>query len=345
MFPSTESLLEEAPGIILGVWKGSKCVVNIEAVGERSIVTHKPMCKTLHVRIGSITKCFTSVVIFKLIENGYIGMDDYANLYLPEIPKDITIRQLGNMTSGLYNYTDSVEFRNKIDKNPSYSWSPEELLQIGLSGKSYFSPGKGWYYSNTNYIALGLIAEKVTGRSMESMYKEYIFDPLGLNDTYIPSGTDIRRPFSHGYMYGYNNPENGPEGVFRDVTEINPSYASFAGYIISTLEDLRKFSYPFSSGSLIGGNMKKLRDTTFIGTRFGQYGFGIAQVESSTQNGKDGWYGHNGTISGFQNVMYTSLCCKHTVIILTNLQRTLLGGEPASSISGKIIDIINEKCR
>jgi D-alanyl-D-alanine carboxypeptidase len=138
-------------------------------------------------RIGSVTKNFTAAIILKLYEQGKINLDDTMNKWFPEYPgyDTITIRWLLNHSSGIYNYTEnlwlgaqSVLWRHK-------KWNPDTLLNSIRNKKFYFIPGEGHHYSNTNYLILGLIIEKITGKPLSMAYREYIFEPEKLGGTFF----------------------------------------------------------------------------------------------------------------------------------------------------------------
>lgn len=334
-----EELDEDAPGVIMGIWRGNRRIV--EAIDYKDIMTLEPIREDMHMRIASITKTYTSTIILKLAADGFLSLNDYAYSRLSrdypwysQLPKNITIQQLGNMTSGLFNYTDDEYLLSQLDDNPDREWDNSELIAIALKHKPYFKPGQGWYYSNTNYVLLGLIAEHVTGKPMERLYSEIIFEPLELKNTFTPHSNGMPVPFSHGYMLGYSS-ERTPNNVIRDVTFTNPSYASFAGYLISNIEDMKTFIKPFALGTLIGNTMTQVRNKTFVNIGKGYYGFGVLKLAG-------GWLGHNGSMPGFQTAMYYQPELDMTVIVLTNLQTDSAGLGPADDIAKSIISAINK---
>ncbi|MCB0916812.1 MAG: beta-lactamase family protein, partial [Actinobacteria bacterium] len=141
-----------------------------------------------HVRIGSNTKTFTTSVILQLVDEGKIGLTDPVDDYWPGIPNgdEITIEQLLNMRSGLFNYTTTRKLNKSLDEDPDRVWEPRELLRMGISRPPYFPPGEGWAYSNTNTVLLGLIAEKIEGKPLGDIIEERLITPLGLANTSFP---------------------------------------------------------------------------------------------------------------------------------------------------------------
>src|SRR5262245_1939654 len=108
------------------------------------------------------------------------------------------------MRSGLYNYTDAPELSASLDRDPTRVWTPQEVLAIAFKRSPRFSPGTAYQYNNTNYMLLGLIAEKLDGKPLASSFQDRLFGPLGMEHTLLPANTSntLPDPYSHGYIYG-----------------------------------------------------------------------------------------------------------------------------------------------
>jgi D-alanyl-D-alanine carboxypeptidase len=156
-----QSQSPHTPGVAVGVRFPSGYVWN-RGFGLADLATGVPMPANDYMRVGSVTKTFTGTVLLQLVDEGLIGLDDPLSKYIvgdiPRVPNagQITIRMLGDMSSGLYDYLDSLEPNSdpaaKIWKTPFTSSIPRELVEIGLSRPPYFDPGQGWHYSNTNFV-------------------------------------------------------------------------------------------------------------------------------------------------------------------------------------------------
>src|SRR5581483_622324 len=135
--------------------------------GTRQLGGAQPVTLADHVRIGSNTKPMTGTVILQLVDEDALSLDDPVSKYRPDVPNgdQITITQLLNMRSGLYNYSESAEFNQALDDTPNRVWKPHDLLAIAFQQPPYFAPGTGYHYSNTNTVLLGLIIEQLTGDS------------------------------------------------------------------------------------------------------------------------------------------------------------------------------------
>src|SRR6266480_487306 len=173
----------------------------ITTLGTSDLATRAPMNVNSHMRIGSITKTFTATVILQLVDEGKLRLDDPVAKYLPQVPNgaNITIRELLNMTSGLFNYSNDQGFQQA---DPSRVWDPKELVAIAFRHRPYFAPGQGLHYTNTNYILLGMLIEQIPGMPVEKAFQQRIFTPLGMESSSFPplASSAIPDPHPHGYV-------------------------------------------------------------------------------------------------------------------------------------------------
>lgn len=240
-----------------------------QAFGTENLGGNTPITPDDHFRIGSNIKTFTGTLILQLVDEGKLGLDDPVSKYQPEVPngENITIRQLLNMSSALFSYTEDEDFNQTLDIEPQKVWEPRELVEIGFGHQPYFSPGDGFHYSNTNFVLLGMIIEQLTSQPLEQAFQERIFVPLGMSDSLLPERSSAATPDPHprGYMYQTNveslnsselqgeKAEQADEaaGEPNDVTYENPSWAWAAGGAISTLNDLRIWAKADATGELL----------------------------------------------------------------------------------------------
>ncbi|KJY34436.1 serine hydrolase domain-containing protein, partial [Streptomyces sp. NRRL S-495] len=179
-------------------------------------------------RIGSVTKAFVSTVVLQLVGEGRLRLDDPVERHLPGLVPNggaISVRQLLNHSSGLYDYAEDPRFFYQDEASlRDYAlgdrrwqdYRPEQLVAIGVAHPPYFAPGQGWKYSNTNYILAGLLIDKLTGHSWQSEVTRRIVRPLHLDDTVFPgSETGLRGPHVRAYA-------KLPEGP-ADITRLNPT--------------------------------------------------------------------------------------------------------------------------
>ncbi|WP_235488029.1 serine hydrolase domain-containing protein [Streptomyces roseoverticillatus] len=259
-------------------------------------------------RAGSLTKPFVATVLLQLAAEPEYGLsiDDTVDKWLPGVVRGsgndgrlITLRQLLQHTSGLYDYIKDDGFRAKFTGMEFFAHrydgaTPSELVRIGLAHRPLFAPGAGWSYSNTNYILAGLVIESVTGNTYASEVERRIITPLGLRGTTFP-GTSPSVPGPHGQHYStlYGD---GPGTRVYDVTDFNPSVSGASGEIISTARDLNVFMRSLVRGRLLPPAQQK---EMFAGRDIGDgrsYGLGI-RSQTLKACGVKVW-GHSSEIPG-----------------------------------------------
>lgn len=323
------------PGAIVGVKIPGEGEL-VVAKGKADIETGRDIDPGDMLRIGSVTKTFTITVLLRLVDEGRIGLDDALDGYFPEIPNsaDITIRQLANMTSGLFDYTQDKGLLETLSEDTGRKWTPKELLEAGISNDPYFPPGEGFHYSNTNYLILGMIVEQLTGNNLAKEIDTRIIKKLRLDETLFPSDRSIPGRHSHGYMFDVDGRQ------LKDVTVyLDPSFSWAAGAMISDLDDLETWARALATGELLSKDTQKQR-LTWVKGQVGnfpfEYGLGIARV--------NGFIGHGGDIPGYSCAEFYHPDRNATVVVLLNKDPN--GTEAAGlSLSKEISKIILEPPR
>jgi len=298
----------QSPGMTMGVWVPGKGAF-VKAKGLADISAKQKMKTDYKFRIGSLTKTFTATVVLQLVDEGKLSLDDPVSKFDPFAgSQNITIRQLLNMTSGLYNYTELEWLYNGFLKNRNKYYAPEYLLDSGLDHKPYFRPGKGFHYSNTNYILLGLIIEKVTGNRLQDEYENRIIKKLGLKNTYYPTENTIRGKYSHGYML--------EDEKLVDWTDQNISWGWAAGGLISNMYDMKEYIKAISDDGFLSPAMQQLRLIDWVAmsakAKDFEYGLGVFTYK--------GFVGHNGGLPGFINLAMYNPKTGATILFMLNTQ-------------------------
>ncbi|CAM2895610.1 serine hydrolase domain-containing protein [Prescottella defluvii] len=310
-----------------------------------------PVDTVEHIRIGSNTKTMTGTVILQLVQEGKIALTDPVSKFRPDVPNgdNITIEQLLDMRSGLFNYTETAELNEALDNDPQKQWKPDELLALAFSNPPYFPPGQGYHYSNTNIVLLGLIAESLDGKPLPQIFQSRLFGPLGLTGTSFPDTADntIPAPYSRGYVFGTNMdtltepalPEAmqaaAKDGTLQpnDVTDVNPSWAWAAGAGISTANDLVTWVQALVAGKLLGTDLQAQRLASVQPTApepgSAEYGWGIAKMGPM--------FGHTGELPGFNSFMGHDPVNKVTLVVWANLAPAANGQDPATTMAKEII--------
>ncbi|MET0817346.1 MAG: serine hydrolase domain-containing protein, partial [Solirubrobacteraceae bacterium] len=189
-----------APGAVVLVRRGTHTRRHVRGYADRE--TRRRMRASDRFRIGSLTKTFTATVVLQLAGEHKLSLDDSIEQWLPGLVpggERITVRQLLNHTSGLFNYTDDGQVLDGMLSDRLRAWSPRELVVIATAHPPAFAPGTRWAYSNTGYIVLGLIAEAVDGRPLATQLETRILTPLKLRHTSFDSESQIAGRYAHGY--------------------------------------------------------------------------------------------------------------------------------------------------
>ncbi|WP_280834897.1 serine hydrolase domain-containing protein [Mycolicibacterium frederiksbergense] len=302
------------------------------ALGVSDTATQQPMNLADHMRVGSITKSLTATVILQLAQEGRLGLDDPLALYFPGVNTNgATIRQALQLTSGIPDYT-SIQFLNALADHPHRVWTPEELIATVAGEPAMFPPGKGWYYSNTNYVMLGVIAERTTGQPLSRLITDRIFTPLAMTGCSIPEPADaaIPEPFSRGYQFGtdWDRPGSPPAPLpaLLDVTDANPSWGAGSGVALCTAADLTIWARALATGELLDPAMQAQRMTYVPASDpKAKYGLGVVDI--------NGLVGHNGQISGYMTQATRRASDGTLIVVLTNVTAGADNGEPATVLS------------
>ncbi|WP_380282590.1 serine hydrolase domain-containing protein [Kitasatospora purpeofusca] len=289
------------------VWKGAQGVGDFSTGAEPSA--------NGRFRIASVTKTFVATVVLQLVGEGRFGLDDSVESLLPgAVPGggSITVRQLLNHTSGLFDYTEDpaigVDHETWLREGRWRSWTPQQLLAVANSHPPYSAPGTGWRYANTNYLLAGMIVERVTGRDWRREVERRIIDRLGLTGTSMPvHATGIRGPHAHTYL----DLPGGPV----DVTEMEPSEMDAAGVGISTTADLGTFLQALLAGRLLPAPLLAEMLTVAPASGAAQYGLGIGRL--TTPCGEV-WGNNGSTGRGHNSALYGTLDGSRLVAVSTN---------------------------
>jgi len=251
------------------------------------------------VRIGSNTKTFVAVVVMQMVQEGKVGLDEPIETYLPGLIRGegidgskITVRQLLQHTSGLPEYTDTTPGRSDIFQIKDHYAQPRDLLDTALGKPAAFEPGTQWAYTNTNYVVLGMLVERVSQRPVGEQIDERIVKKLGLSHTYFPASGEekIRGTHPQGYHLSAG-------GKLEDITEMDPAWAWAAGAMVSTPSELNTFFQAVLDGRLLTqSSIDEMKKGVDIGSGGRVYGLGIVGTPLSC--GGTAW-GHGGDIEGY----------------------------------------------
>ncbi|HKO83125.1 MAG TPA: serine hydrolase domain-containing protein [Actinomycetota bacterium] len=293
--------------------------------GVAELGSRRPVPLDARFRIGSTTKTFVAAVVLQLVAEGRVSLDAPVERYLPGLirshgndGRSITVRELLQHTSGLPDDTADLPLLGEAFLRLRFHhYQPSQLLALALRHPPVATPGGAWSYSNTNYIVLGLLIERVTGHPYGSEIDRRILRPLRLTHTLVPGGSpEIPGPHAHGYL----PVDQGGQTRLVDITRMNPSWSWAGGEMISTTGDLNRFFAALLAGRLLPpAQLAQMTQSVaaigdwdqYPGAR---YGLGLEQIPLAC--GGVAW-GHGGDIHGYSTRAWSTLDGRQVTLSLT----------------------------
>jgi len=320
------------PGALLYVRQGDSSYTVTAGYADK--VTKTPMRATDVFPVGSTTKSYTAVLVMHLVAQGKIALDATVSRYLPGLLPDgnlITIRELLSHTSGLYDIADDPGFLAPyLQGNLGFAWTPEQLVGFATARPLLFTPGSRFSYSNTNYIVLGMLAERVGGEPYATLLHDDISAPLKLSHTSLPASNQPL-PDVHGYV-GLGAQGKSASATPIDSAALSPSFGWSAAGIRATAQDLADFYRGLFSGKLVpAAQVDAMENTQATG---GQYGLGIfptggngyvwgASTQAINTTCGRAW-GHGGNLPGYLVLPISSPDGSRQAVLLVNADPTLM---------------------
>lgn len=308
------------PGVLIGVWDGAGGSY-VHGFGFANLAKKQPLTAADHFRIGSNTKTFVVSVILQLADEGKLKLDDPISRFAigVKVPnaQNITIRQLCDMRSGLFEAFDTPQF-NRLKVTPQMVFNPRTVIGWAVAQKPYFPPGKGYHYSNTGYLILGLIIEAVTKDSVGAEIRKRLLVPFGLTHTSYPDTMAMPDPWAHGY--GLDAHKN-----WEDVSNTIPvSMMGAAGLMISDMADMKRWITLYVTGKTSKpATYKALMNCIPVA---GNTSFGLGLGCSAR------WYGYTGGLPGYNTGEYYFMPTGATVVAWVDVQN----GTPPPGVANTI---------
>jgi D-alanyl-D-alanine carboxypeptidase len=297
------------------------------ASGLADVATKTPVTPDTGFAIASVSKTFTSALILGLVDEGRLRLSDPAVSYLPplrlKLDRRITVAMLLNHTSGLADFFLNPRIDGPLQKRPTATWTVDQTLRY--VGKTLSPPGRAFHYSNTNYLLLGLIAERVSGLPYAELVRSRLLDPTGLASTWVQAAEGPRAPLAHGYRF-VGTKRTAPPIDLADGSGVAPfrsvvTAAAGAGAIASTSRDLATWGRALYGGKVLGptGTGALLAGfTPTAGYVPGVvYGYG---VQALVIDGRPS-LGHSGRLLGFRSAVRHFPLDGITVAVLINDSR------------------------
>jgi D-alanyl-D-alanine carboxypeptidase len=335
------------PGATVGVVLPDGETISL-AVGVSNRETKAVMKPSDRMLAGSTGKTFAAATALQLVHEGKIGLDDKVSKYLGEeawfgrLPnsKDITVRQLLNHTSGLVRYEFKEQFTNDLTANPYKVWKPEEQLAYLFDEAPPFAAGEGWDYSDTNYIVLGMIIEKVTGKTFYDEATRRLIKPLKLKDTIPQKGPRIKS-LIQGYA-GANNPFGGTDAMISGGKfAFDPQFEWTGGGWASNSTDLARWAKAMYEGKAFeSALLQQMLDGVAAPMLGSETKYGLGVIIRQTRAGTS--WGHSGFFPGYMTDMmyFPELKTAIAVQVNTSVPRDL--GRPLGGVLAEFAAAVKE---
>jgi D-alanyl-D-alanine carboxypeptidase len=294
---------------------------SVHRAGEKELDTRRPIGWRDHMRVASVAKAYSGAVALALVDRGVLSLDDTIGERLPDLPDDwsaVTLREMLSHTSGLPDYTQDEDFADEVREDPLRYFAPDELLPYVYEEELEFTPGEFYLYSNSDNVAVALMAEAATGEAYDDLLQRYVYDRIRVRDTSLPITAELPFPLIHGYFYE----DTGP----LDVSEaINPSGAWASGGIVSTPADLNKFIRGLLGRRYFGRRAQMEQLDFFPGAESdppgpGENSAGLGIFRYETECGVV--YGHTGSFPGYTQFAAASRDGSRSATVSVNLQVT-----------------------
>lgn len=339
---AAQALDAGVPGVAVRVHDGRRVTEVVRQAGW-SRADHR-LRTTDEFRMASNTKTVSAVLTLQLEAEGRLDLDDPVERWLPGVVPGghaITLRVLLNQTSGLFDFLDDPRLLGMLTGQAPRHWSPEELVAVAVAHPPLFTPGERWDYSNTNYILVGMVLERATGRAYADLVRERITGPLGMRDTYLPTDAGFRGRHAHGYEPdaehlapllppgtpigdGFAGPER-PDRVNTTGIDLSSSWA--AGGLVSTSTDWQRFLTALLSGRLLPAEQLDALLEAVPQGNGDDYGLGVMEVHTPCGT----VWGHSGGFPGYRSHNYTDRTGRRAVTVLMTTNYGLHAPETAAA--------------
>ncbi len=308
-----DQLVEDgAPGALLYSYDRGR--VTALQSGLADLETTTPMTPQARYRIGSQTKTYVSTAVLQLVARHRVHLSDPVSRFLPRLVKGqprITLRQLLNHTSGLYEFNDDPRvLAPYLDGDLGHVWTPRQLVRIALSHGSVAKPGVRYHYANTNYLMAGLVVEAVTGRPLGDVLRHRVFSKAHLAATTFNTSRTLPAPAAHGY---FEFSDDQP----TDITSLYP-YPWASGAMVSTAPEVARFYRTLLSGRLLPRRLMRAMKTTVDASGEEDPGTAYGLGLESFRTGCGTAWGHGGNFPGYITYVYSSPRGGRQTVLMVN---------------------------
>ncbi|HEY1654049.1 MAG TPA: serine hydrolase domain-containing protein [Candidatus Tumulicola sp.] len=253
-------------------------------------MTGVPAATDMHFRNGALAFTYMATLLLEYVDRKKVGLDSKLSEFFPDLPNAgrITMRNLAQMTSGYADYVYQPETIDGIYHDPFRQWTPEQLVQIGVSKPMKFAPGTNWGYSHTNYVILGRILEKIAGMPLADAIAQNVLEPLGLKQTGASTTPAIPLPVLHAFSSERREVLGIKPGVpfYEEATFWNPSWTTAEGAVETTdIADAALSIEAVAAGKLLSRTSSAAQVVpSLIGFGHAQAGCAACQVNTTAFN-------------------------------------------------------------
>ena len=316
----------------------------VATVADGTSMNGVPATPAMHFRSGSVGIAYMGTVLLQLVDEDRVSLDDPVSRWLPDLPHGdkITLRMLGDSTSGLHDYVTDPACVKKLYAAPFQHWTPDELVGFSLGHSLWYEPGTNWSYSHANFVLLGRALEKITGTPLDKLLRERVMDPLGLGETRNGFTPEIPPPVLHAY-----DDERGP---YEDATYWDPSWTTAPGAVLTTdICDLARSAEGIGAGELLSRSSYRVQlnpGTVGLGARTSacpdtvclkqaedfHYGVGVIY--------QHGWVLQNPSFAGFAAVQAYLPEKRLAIAVSTTVGQKAPEGNTAQTITERIAAVL-----
>jgi D-alanyl-D-alanine carboxypeptidase len=332
------------PGATVGIALSDGRTIAL-AVGLTDTARRTPMRPTDRMLAGSVGKTFVAAVALQLVQEGRLALDQPLSTYLGQEPwfarlpnaQALTVRMLMNHTSGIQRYEFKPDVTAILTREPDKTWTPEERVGFVLGDTAPFAAGAGWEYSDTNYILLGMVIERITGADLYAEIRRRVLEPLALRNT-TPSDRRAIPGVVQGYA-GANNPFGGTDAMLvNGRMVINPQMEWAGGGFATTSEDLARWAKALYEGRVLDSTTTAMM-LDGVPARLGpnaRYGLGV--IIRTTAHGVT--YGHSGFFPGWQTDMMYFPALRTAIAVQVNTSAPRTTGRPLSGFLTELAGVV-----
>lgn len=256
-----------ASGAIVGVWAPWSGTL-VSGFGVESPTSTVPVTDDMEFRIAQVTRAMTCDVLYAVAQEGTVRINDSVAKWVPGVPdlSDVTLGQLCESTSGIGSY--GAQLGGMFLKNPTREWNPRELASYGLGHERTTAPGTAYKDSDAGYIMLGVALERATGRSAADLLADYVFDPLDLVATQLPSSAAAEPSTSGPVLTGLHTLRDAAGAVNctepLDVTELSASTGYTDSGVVSDIRDLGRYAQALAAGAILPEGVDRFDDPVAV---------------------------------------------------------------------------------